>query len=82
MNEKIMNVKEEENLVDNDEGQSDELWISYKNPALLLNYVSDIYKILPKRFNGLSYSKQRILRREIARARFLGILPFVPVKKK
>ena len=81
MNEKVMNLKEEE-ILDSEENQSDELWISYKNPALLLHYVSDIYKILPKRFNGLSYRKQRILRREIARARFLGILPFIPVKKK
>jgi ribosomal protein S18 len=81
MNEKVINLKEEE-ILDSEESQSDELWISYKNPALLLHYVSDIYKILPKRFNGLSYRKQRILRREIARARFLGILPFIPVKKK
>ena len=81
MNEK--NINQEIDLIeDSDNDQSDEFLLSYKNPSLLIKYVSDIYKILPKRFNGLSYSKQRILRREVSRARFLGILPFVPMRKK
>ncbi len=61
---------------------SDRGWISFKNPFLLVRYISDLYKILPRRFNGLSSAQQRILKKEINIARFLAILPFVPVRKK
>jgi ribosomal protein S6/ribosomal protein S18 len=67
-------------------GSNDDLedsgWISFKNPVLLVQYISDLYKILPRRFNGLSSTQQRILKREINIARFLAILPFVPARKK
>jgi len=57
-------------------------WISYKNPDLLLRYISDIYLISSRRFNGLSSLQQRILKREISRARFLAILPFTVVRRR
>jgi small subunit ribosomal protein S6 len=57
-------------------------WISFKNPVLLAQYISDLYKVLPRRFNGLNATQQRILKREVNIARFLAILPFVPVRKK
>lgn len=75
---------EERDTLEND-SENPEEWafrISYKNPELLLGYMSELYRILPRRFNGLSAAQQRILKREIARARYLAILPFIPTKKK
>ena len=88
MNEKLERKMSENSdlsadvVLEGNESESNENWISYKNPELLLKYMSDIYRILPRRFNGLSAAQQRILRREVARARFLAILPFVPARKK
>ena len=77
---------EKESLENNDERKDEsEDWtyrISYKNPELLLSYMSELYRILPRRFNGLCAMRQRLLKREICRARQLAILPFVPMKKK
>ena len=74
--------KKHQSISENDEECEDSGWISFKNPVLLIQYISDLYKILPRRFNGLSSTQQRILKREINLARFLAILPFVPVRKK
>jgi len=57
-------------------------WISYKNPDLLLRYISDIYMISSRKFNGLTALQQRTLKTEIARARFLAILPFTVIRRK
>lgn len=57
-------------------------WISYKNPDLLLRYISDIYLISSRKFNGLTAMQQRTLKTEIGRARFLSILPFTIVRKR
>ena len=74
--------KKRQQNAESDIDSEDSGWISFKNPALLAQYISDLYKILPRRFNGLSSTQQRILKREINLARFLAILPFVPVRKK
>lgn len=79
--EEVEDNNTRKNIVNN-EDDSDSGWISFKNPSLLVQYISDLYKILPRRFNGLSSAQQRILKREINIARFLAILPFVPVRKK
>ena len=51
--------------------------IDYKNIKLLKKYISDSAKILPTRITNVSHSKQKILVREIKRARTLALLPYV-----
>ena len=75
-------AKQKIEVNEEEEDDSDRGWISFKNPFLLVKYISDLYKILPRRFNGLNSAQQRILKQEINIARFLAILPFVPVRKK
>lgn len=81
------NNQQQAEYLDNNNSESieDELnlnWISYKNPDLLLRYISQIYKISPRRFNGLTSMQQRTLKKQVSIARFLAILPYVPAKKK
>ena len=51
--------------------------IDYKDPKLLLRYMSERGKIVPSRITAVSAKKQRELARAIKRARFLGLLPYV-----
>ena len=51
--------------------------LNYKNIKLLKKYMSDSAKILPTRITNVSHSKQKILVREIKRARALALLPYV-----
>ncbi len=51
--------------------------IDYKDPKLLQRYISEQGKIMPSRITIVSVKKQRILAREIKRARFLALLPYV-----
>ena len=51
--------------------------LNYKNLKLLKKYISDSAKILPTRITNVSHSKQKILVREIKRARALALLPYV-----
>ena len=52
--------------------------ISYKDVKLLKKFISPRGKIVPTRSSNVgSRKKQRILRRAILRARFLGLLPYV-----
>ena len=51
--------------------------IDYKNIKLLKKYISDSAKILPTRITNVSHSKQKILVREIKKARALALLPYV-----
>ena len=51
--------------------------LNYKNIKLLKKYISDSAKILPTRITNVSHSKQKILVREIKRARVLALLPYV-----
>ena len=51
--------------------------ITFKNPNLLIKFISEGGRILPSRITNVSASKQRILRREIKIARILALLPFV-----
>jgi small subunit ribosomal protein S18 len=53
--------------------------IDYKNPEKLLNFITDRGKIAPRRKSGTCARHQRILAREIRRARHLGLLPQAPV---
>ena len=52
-------------------------FIDYKNINLLEKYLSDRGKILPSRITGVRASNQRKLAKEIKRARYIGLLPYV-----
>lgn len=50
--------------------------ISYKDVDTLRRFLSDRAKIRPRRQTGLTSKHQRMLAREIKRARHLALLPF------
>ncbi len=50
--------------------------IDYKDPKLLLRYMSERGKIVPSRITAVSQRKQRELARAIKRARYLALLPY------
>jgi small subunit ribosomal protein S18 len=51
--------------------------IDYKNTALLNRLVTGQGKLLGRKRTGLSAECQRALSREIKRARFMALMPFV-----
>jgi len=51
--------------------------IAYKDVRLLQRYISERGKIVPSRITAVSQKAQRKLAREIKRARFLALLPYV-----
>lgn len=55
-----------------------ECFISYKNVDLLKRFVSPRGKIIATRSSNVkNYKKQKMLRKAILHARFLGLLPYV-----
>lgn len=50
--------------------------ISYKNPLILAQFVSEQGSILPRAITCISQKLQRLVAREVKRARHLGILQF------
>jgi small subunit ribosomal protein S18 len=50
--------------------------INYKDPKLLLRYMSERGKIVPSRITAVSAKKQRRLAKAIKRARQLALLPY------
>ena len=50
---------------------------NYKNPESLRQYVTSHGRIKPMRLNGLCAKHQRLLAREIKRARHLALIAFV-----
>ncbi|MBN1385247.1 MAG: 30S ribosomal protein S18 [Elusimicrobia bacterium] len=55
---------------------ADKIEIDYKNIGLIKNYITERGKILSSRFTGVCVKHQRILTREIKRARNIAIIPF------
>ena len=53
-----------------------ELKIDYKDPKMLLRYMSEKGKIAPSRITAVTHKKQRELAKAIKRARYLGLLPY------
>lgn len=51
--------------------------IDYKDVKLLRRYISEGGKMMPSRITAVSQKAQRKLAREIKRARFLALLPYV-----
>lgn len=50
--------------------------LDYKNELLLRRFITEKGKILPRRISGLCARAQRLVKREIKRARMVAILPF------
>ncbi len=50
--------------------------IDYKDPKMLLRYMSEKGKIVPSRISAVSPKKQRPLAQAIKRARFLALIPY------
>lgn len=48
----------------------------YKDISELKNYISETYKIVPKRTTGLKAKEQRKLSKAIKLARFLAFIPY------
>ncbi|HIH2762435.1 MAG TPA: 30S ribosomal protein S18 [Candidatus Azoamicus sp. MARI] len=48
----------------------------YKDILDLKNYISETYKIVPKRTTGLCAKEQRILAKTIKLSRFLALIPY------
>lgn len=55
----------------------EKVMIDYKQPDALSRYVNDFGRIRPRRQTGTCAKHQRVLAREIKRARHLALLPFV-----
>ncbi|MCS7227840.1 MAG: 30S ribosomal protein S18 [Endomicrobia bacterium] len=53
----------------------------YKNVAQLKSFISEKFKILPRRTTKLCAKHQRRVAKEIKYARMLALLPFVPKYK-
>ncbi|GAB6091365.1 30S ribosomal protein S18 [Spirochaeta dissipatitropha] len=58
-----------------DKIKAQNLKIDYKHPEILRRFVTEKGKILPRRITGTSAKNQRVLVREIKRARQLALLP-------
>lgn len=50
--------------------------LDYKNLDLLKRFVTDRGRIIPRRISGVSAKYQRLLTREIKRARAIAMLPY------
>ncbi len=57
--------------------KGEEFDFDYKDVATLARFISESGIIIPRERTGLANKQQRALAREIKRARFLGMLPFV-----
>lgn len=51
--------------------------ISYKNPEILLKFLSEGGRLLPSRITNVCAKKQRELKRAVKIGRILALLPFV-----
>ena len=65
---KVCPFKEDPSLIDK---------INYKEHKFLRKFVTDQGKIIPAHVTGVSAKYQRLITREIKKARVLALLPFV-----
>ncbi len=50
--------------------------IDYKDVKMLMKYVTETGKLVPRRISGVSAKYQRLLARAIKQARYLALLPY------
>ena len=55
--------------------------LDYKNTTILMTFISDQGKILPRRTTNLTSKQQKKVQKLIKRARVASLLPFVMGKK-
>ncbi len=77
MSEKSSNNKGDAEGQESIVGIGDIAYIDYKDTDLLLRFVNEQGKILPRRITGITAKQQRQLTRAIKRARHLALIPFV-----
>jgi len=53
-----------------------EMPLDYKHPEVLINYITERGKIIPRRISGVCAKHQRRLSGEIKKARTIALLPF------
>ena len=53
-----------------------DLVLDYKNAEQLRKFINDKGKILPRRATGTCAEHQRVVAREVKRARMMAVLPF------
>jgi len=53
-----------------------EIPIDYKHPEVLLNYITERGKIIPRRISGICAKHQRDVAREIKKSRTIALLPY------
>ncbi len=51
--------------------------VDYKDVQIISKYINEKGKILPRRMTGACALHQRHIAREVKRARFMGLIPFV-----
>ena len=51
--------------------------VDYKDVPIITKNINDKGKILPRRMTGACALHQRHIAREVKRARFMGLIPFV-----
>ncbi|MFC1700510.1 30S ribosomal protein S18 [Patescibacteria group bacterium] len=49
---------------------------NYKEVLVLRRFINDRGKILPKKYTGLTAKNQRLLAKEIKKARYMGLLHY------
>ena len=50
--------------------------VDYKDVAIVSKYINEKGKILPRRATGTCAEHQRVVAREVKRARMMAVLPF------
>ena len=53
------------------------LVLDYKNPEQLKKFINERGKILPRRATGACAKHQRYIAKQVKRARFMALIPFV-----
>lgn len=48
----------------------------YKNVLVLRRFITDRSKVIPQKYNGLTSKNQRLLTREVKKARFMALIPY------
>ena len=51
--------------------------VKYSDVPIITKYINEKGKILPRRMTGACALHQRHIAREVRRARFMGLIPFV-----
>ena len=51
--------------------------VKYSDVPIITKYINEKGKILPRRMTGACAKHQRHIAREVKRARFMGLIPFV-----